>query len=54
MPFGVLTVVVVSQAGALSGIRFWKNDVPPAPFGKRCRSTGRPRMAAMIGPRTLR
>ena len=34
VPFGVLTIVVCSQSGAVSGIRFWKNDEPPAPFGE--------------------
>ena len=28
VPFGVLTIVVSSQSGALSGTRFWKNDEP--------------------------
>ena len=42
VPFGVLTIVVSSQSGASSGTRFWKNDEPPAPFGNRCISTGRP------------
>ena len=34
VPFGVLTIVVCSHSGASSGTRFWKNDGPPAPFGK--------------------
>ena len=36
VPLTVWTVVVSSQSGAPSGTRFWKNDGPPAPFGKRC------------------
>ena len=46
VPFGVLTIVVSSQSGALSGTRFWKNDEPLAPCGKRCMSTGRPPIVA--------
>ena len=49
VPFGVLTVVVSSHSGADSGIRFWKNELPPTPFGKRCSSTGRPPIDRMIG-----
>ncbi len=41
VPFGVCTMVVCSQSGAPSGIRFWKKFEPCAPFGKRCSSTGR-------------
>ena len=40
VPFGVLTMVVSSHSGALSGTRFWKNDEPVAPCGNRCISTG--------------
>ena len=47
VPFGVLTMVVVSQSGALSGMRFWKNELPDEPFGKRCSSTGRSDIARM-------
>ena len=43
VPFTVATVVVSSQSGALSGIRFWKKFGPVAPFGKRCSSVGRSR-----------
>ena len=45
VPLGVLTIVVLSHSGALSGIRFWKNELPVEPLGKRCSSTGRLRMA---------
>jgi hypothetical protein len=31
VPFGVLTTVVCSHSGALSGTRFWKNELPAAP-----------------------
>ena len=41
VPLGVETIVVCSHSGAESGIRFWKNDEPEAPLGKRCSSTGR-------------
>ena len=43
VPLTVATVVVCSQSGAESGIRFWKNDWPPTPFGNRCSSVGRSR-----------
>ena len=33
VPFGVLMISVVSQSGALSGTRFWKNELPSAPCG---------------------
>ena len=33
VPFGVLTIVRSSHSGALSGTRFWKNDLPEAPSG---------------------
>ncbi len=46
VPLTVCTVVVCSHSGAFSGTRFWKKDGPPAPFGKRCMSTGRPPIAA--------
>ena len=49
VPFGVLTIVVSSQSGALSGTRFWKNDEPSAPCGNRCISTGRPPIVRMTG-----
>ena len=49
VPLGVLTIVVSSHSGALSGTRFWKNDEPDAPCGNRCMSTGRPCTARMIG-----
>ena len=35
-----------------SGTRFWKNDGPPAPCGKRCMSTGRPPIARISGSAT--
>ena len=35
VPLGVETIVVCSHSGADSGMRFWKNDCPAAPFGKR-------------------
>ena len=47
VPLGVLTIVVLNQSGALSGMRFWKNELPDDPFGKRCSSTGRLRIARM-------
>ena len=47
VPLGVLTTDVSNQSGASFGTRFWKNDDPSTPFGKRCISTGRPRIAAM-------
>ena len=52
VPLTVSTVVVCSQSGAPSGTRFWKNDGPPTPFGKRCMSTGRPPIARMSGSAT--
>ena len=52
VPLTVCTVVVSSHAGAVSGTRFWKNDGPPAPWGKRCMSTGRPPMARSSGSAT--
>ena len=33
VPLMVCTVVVTSQSGAVSGIRFWKNDWAPTPLG---------------------
>ena len=54
MPLGVETIVVCSQSGAFSGTRFWKNDEPPAPLGKRCISTGRPPIARSSGASTAR
>ncbi len=54
VPLIVLTIVVSSQSGALSGTRFWKNDWPPAPWGKRCMSVGRSPIARMIGSSTAR
>ena len=54
VPLGVLTVVVSSHSGADFGMRFWKNDGPSAPSGNRCNSTGRPRVARMIGSATRR
>ncbi len=52
VPFGVETVVVCSHCGADSGIRFWKNDWPPTPFGHRCSRVGRSRTARIIGSPT--
>ena len=49
VPFGVDTIVVCSQSGALSGIRFWKKLEPVTPFGNRCSSVGRSRTVRMIG-----
>ena len=54
VPFGVLTTEVSSHSGASLGTRFWKNDDPPTPFGKRCISTGRPRIAPMSACSTAR
>ena len=42
VPLGVETMVVCSHSGAFSGTRFWKKELPSAPFGKRCISVGRP------------
>jgi hypothetical protein len=53
VPLTVWTVVVCSHSGALAGTRFWKNDGPPAPSGKRCNSTGRPPIARMSGSATV-
>ena len=52
VPLTVSTVVVCSHSGALSGTRFWKKFGPPAPFGKRCMSTGRPPIARISGSAT--
>ena len=52
VPFGVLTIVVSSHGGADFGMRFWKNDGPPAPSGNRWRSTGRPPIVRMSGSAT--
>ncbi len=54
VPFGVLTTEVSSHPGASCGTRFWKNEDPPTPFGKRCNSTGRPSMARMSSTSTDR
>ena len=54
VPFGVDTIVVCNQSGALSGIRFWKKFEPVTPFGKRCSSVGRSRTVRMIGVSTAR
>ncbi len=54
VPLGVDTVAVASQSGRLLGTRFWKNELPPAPSGKRCSSTGRPPIDAMMGASTAR
>ena len=42
VPLGVETVVVSSQSGAPVGTRFWKKDLPVAPWGKRWSMAGRP------------
>ena len=52
VPFTVVTVVVSSHSGAFFGTRFWKNDGPPAPRGKRCMSTGRPPIVRSSGSLT--
>ncbi|CAB4546762.1 unannotated protein [freshwater metagenome] len=49
VPFGVLTIVVLNHSGAVSGIRFWKNELPVEPLGKRCSSTGRLRITRITG-----
>ena len=54
VPLGVDTTVVVSHPGADLGTRFWKNDLPPAPSGNRCSSTGRSRIVSSSGPSTAR
>ena len=43
VPLTVATVVVCSQSGAESGMRFWKKFWPVTPFGQRCSSVGRSR-----------
>ena len=53
VPLTVSTVVVSSHSGAPSGTRFWKNDEPSAPLGKRCISTGRPPIVSSSGPATV-
>ena len=52
VPLTVCTVVVSSHSGMFSGTRFWKNEGPPAPCGKRCISTGRPPIARISGSAT--
>ena len=47
MPFGVETIAVSSHSGCFSGTRFWKNDDPVAPCGKRWSMNG----AAANGPK---
>ena len=54
VPLTVLTVVVCSQSGAESGIRFWKNDCPATPFGNRCSSVGRSRTVRISASPTAR
>ena len=54
VPLGVDTIVVRSHSGADSGMRFWKNDFPAAPFGKRCSSVGRSRTVRIRGRPTAR
>ena len=54
VPLGVLIVVVCNHFGAPLGTRFWKNDLPEAPSGKRCIMVGRPPMVAMMGSETVR
>jgi hypothetical protein len=49
VPLGVLTIVVCSHSGAFSGTRFWKKLVPVAPFGNRCRRSGRPPIVRSSG-----
>ncbi len=50
VPLGVDTMVVCSHSGADSGIRFWKNDFPAAPLGKRWSKVGRSRTVRIRGP----
>jgi hypothetical protein len=54
VPLTVITVVVSSHSGAFFGTRFWKNDGPTAPWGKRCMSTGRPPIVRSSGSLTRR
>ena len=54
VPFGVDTIVVCSQSGALSGMRFWKKLEPVTPLGNRCNSVGRSPTVRMIGCSTAR
>ena len=54
VPFGVLTTEVSNQSGASFGTRFWKKEEPSTPFGNRCISTGRPRIAPMSSCSTAR
>ena len=49
VPLGVLTTDVSSQSGRSLGTRFWKKFEPSTPLGKRCMSTGRPRIAVIRG-----
>ena len=52
VPLTVSTMVVSSHSGAPSGTRFWKNDLPLAPCGNRCISTGRPPIVRISGSAT--
>ena len=52
VPFGVLTMLVSSHSGRVSGTRFWKKEGPPAPLGNRCSRTGRPPRARSKGSST--
>ena len=54
VPFGVLTIVVSSHSGAFLGTRFWKNELPSAPCGKRCMRVGRPPDVRRNGSATAR
>jgi hypothetical protein len=54
VPFGVDTVVVRSQSGAVAGMRFWKNEGPVAPSGNRWSSVGRSRTVRISGSATAR
>jgi hypothetical protein len=55
VPFGVLTVAVVTHGARFVGAtRFWKKELPVAPSGNRCSSTGRPPMVASSGSATAR
>ena len=54
VPFGVETIAVSSHSGAFLGTRFWKNELPSAPCGKRCMSAGRPPDVRRNGSATAR
>ena len=54
VPFGVVTIAVSSHSGTSFGTRFWKNELPSAPLGKRCMRVGRPAFVRRNGSATAR